>query len=90
MQDTPKVNNGTPELSAEYLEVIAEAIVAWTATEILEEAERDGEHNNEPVISPVHFIATILKRVPAVGGLCLQAGADKHIGYISVEDENGN
>lgn len=76
-----------PELSDDYLESIAEAIVGWVTSEILEEIQRDEGFEDLTVISPVKFIATIIKRVPAVAGLCLQAGAGNYIPYIKTQGE---
>ena len=69
-------------IDEEYLRIIAEAIVLWTSIEMLEEMERDGEADEKPIMNPVDFVLIMLKRAPGIGGLALQAGADKHIPNI--------
>lgn len=73
--------NPTPEeISEEYLELIAQAIVNWTDSELKELATPEGfAVDGRAVMDGVTFIKLLIRKIPAIGGLCLQAGAVDHL-----------
>lgn len=76
----------TQLIDDEYLEIIAVAIVNWVRVELMESAKREKTEDGDIVFDGIDFIKMMITRVPAIGGLCLQAGANKHIPFIPMED----
>lgn len=79
-----------PGLDAEYLAIVAQAIIDWVRSELLKETDAEGNYDGESIYGGLDFILMMIKRVPAIGGLCLQAGANKHIPYIPMKGWESN